>query len=97
MNLSRSKGTNMSNIASCSIVIFIIIHIQSPIIWNGLYFLYLVFIFNMVLFTYFMQSIDIHLIFIKMENSLTRKSSLFFHRELLYMLFLKIGIMLIKK
>lgn len=51
----------------------------------------------MVLFTYFMQSIDIHLIFVKIENSLIRKSSLFFDRELFYMLFLTIGIMLTKR
>lgn len=50
----------------------------------------------MVLFTYFMQFIDILLIFIEMKSSLTRKRSLFFHKELFYMLFLTIGIMLIK-
>jgi len=35
----------------------------------------------MGLFIYFMQFIDMHLIFIKMKSSLTRKSSLFFHKE----------------
>ncbi len=32
-----------------------------------------------------------------MKSSLTRKRSLFFHKELFYMLFLTIGIMLIKR
>ncbi|GAB1797579.1 hypothetical protein PMEGAS228_40970 [Priestia megaterium] len=57
MDLSRSKYTDISNIASCSIVVFIIIHLQSPMDLSSIdskkiYLLYPLSIFNMLLFIY---------------------------------------------